>query len=285
MNNKALTLSLVMALIAVFFVESYVSSIEEETRKKFGTEVLVVAAKKDINEMETVDETMLELKKIPKRFLEPSAISFERAEDKDGGFARDLKKLAGNVAIVPIKKGEQITFNKITEPSMRTGLSPQVTPGKRAVAVPINEITGVAKLVKPGDRVDIIAVLDFGGREKKVAKTILQDVVVLAVGRYVTNNVGRVVENEAFGGKQKIRSLTQFDGYSSVTIEVDPEQAQAVALVTSNSANSISLALRNNDDTARSGSGMMMLNDVLGVDRRTPAANVGGGSTGGGMRQ
>ena len=36
MDNRALTLSVVMAILAVFFVQSYVSSIEEETRKKFG---------------------------------------------------------------------------------------------------------------------------------------------------------------------------------------------------------------------------------------------------------
>ena len=50
MNNKALSLSLGLAILAVFFVQSYVTSIEDATKKRFGVEVVVVRAKKDIRE-------------------------------------------------------------------------------------------------------------------------------------------------------------------------------------------------------------------------------------------
>ncbi len=253
MNNKALTLSLVMAVLAVFFVESYVSSIEEKADKKYGTQVLVVTAKEDIKEMATINETHLELKLIPKKFLEPVAISYEKKDKDNKEVIRDMKELSGAIALVPIKKGEQITLNKITEPGMRTGLAPQVTPGKRAIAIPVNEITGVSKLVKPGDRVDMIAVFSAdGGGEKnsKIAKTVMQDVVVLAVGRFVTNNVGRLEEKDSFGKKSRIRALSEFDGFASVTIEVNPEQAQLIALLLAGE-NSLTLALRNNDDSER----------------------------------
>ena len=130
MNNRAVTLSIVMALIAVLFMESYVSSIEEQAERKFGTKVLAVVAKEDIGESKNLNETLLELKPIPKRFLEPSAISFE-GSPKDPKVTNEIKSLATTVAIIPINKGEQITYNKITEPGIRTGLSPQVPPGKR----------------------------------------------------------------------------------------------------------------------------------------------------------
>ncbi|OFZ52750.1 MAG: Flp pilus assembly protein CpaB [Bdellovibrionales bacterium RIFOXYC1_FULL_54_43] len=275
MNNKALTLSLLMAILAVFFVQSYVSSIEEEAKKKFGTEILVVKAKKDIKEAETIDETALELARIPKRFKEPAAISFEqREEDKE--VLRSMKRLTGAIAIVPIKKGEQITLNKITEPGVRTGLAPQVAPGRRAIAVPVTEISGVAKLVKPGDRVDLIAVIDTGlGKEYRLSKTVLQDIVVLAVGRSVTNNVARVVETDMFGGKDRIKSLAEDFSFNSVTVEVEPSQAQALALVLANGDNALTLSLRNNDDTDRVNVGATTIYDVLGPDamhlQRTPA--------------
>ena len=266
MNNRALTLSLVMAVLAIFFVQSYVSSIEEATKKKFGTQVLVVQAKRDIKEMETIDETMLELTLVPKRFLEPSAISFEKKK-QDADVIKSMKDLAGNVAVVPIKKGEQITYNKIIEPGMRTGLSPQITPGKRAISVPVTEITGVSKLVKPGDRVDLIAVLDMGGgKQNKISKTVLQDVGVLAVGHNVTDNIPRLVEMDSFSGKPKVTSLTQTTNFSTVTLEVDPMQAQMIALVLSNSDNALTLALRNNDDADRTNFAGVTLPDVLGPD-------------------
>lgn len=266
MNNRALTLALVMAGIAVFFVQSYVSSIEEEAKKKFGTEILVIVARRDIKEMDTLNETSLELKLIPKRFLEPAAISLEKKE-QDKESSKALKGLAGTVAIVPIRKGEQITYNKITEPNMRTGLAPQIAPGRRAIAIPVSETSGVSKLIKPGDRVDLIAVLDLGGgKENKIAKTVLQDVIILSIGRYVTNNVARIIEADGPGGKDKIRPLSQDFSYNSITLEVEPSQAQALALVMANGDNALTLSLRNNDDTDRVSFPSSLMTDVLGAD-------------------
>ncbi|MBC7691388.1 MAG: Flp pilus assembly protein CpaB [Methylotenera sp.] len=264
MNNKALTLSLFIGAFAVFMVQSYVGSKEEEAKKKFGTEVLVVKAKRDIKEQETINETALELALIPKTFLEPASVSFEKTEaDKETN--RSLKSLSGTIALVAIRKGEQITYNKMTEPGIRTGLSPQVAPGRRAVSIPVNETSGVAKLVKPGDRVDLIAVLDMGGgKENKIAKTIFQDVVVLAVGRNVTNNVARVVEMD--GNREKVKPLSEDFSFTSVTLEVEPAQAQTLALVMANGENAITLSLRNNDDTERVGLSSSMAGDVLGTE-------------------
>lgn len=260
MNNRAFTLALAMAVVAVLMVQSYVSSIEEERKKEYGTKVLVLSAKRDIREMETLNETVVELKEIPKKFLEPSAMSFE---DKENG-EKEMKKIAGNVAIVPLRKGEQITFNKITEPSLRTGLAPQITPGKRAVTIPVSEISGVGKLVKPGDRVDLIAVVGFGEKkDAKMAKTLLQDVVVLAVGRAVTNNVARKIETDSTG-KERARSLAESDAFNSVTLEVEPPQAQMIALL--NSGSEIMLSLRNNDDTERVQTGTVNFIDLYGGD-------------------
>ncbi|MGK5082900.1 Flp pilus assembly protein CpaB [Bdellovibrionota bacterium FG-1] len=266
MNNRALTLSIVMAFIALFFVQSYVGSIEDEAKKKFGTEVLVLRAKQNIKEMDTINETMLDTVLIPKRFLDPASIYWDTKEVTPD-VIRDRKSVIGAIAAVPILKGEQIARNKITEPGIRTGLAPQVTPGRRAFAVPVTEVSGVAKLVKPGDRVDLIAVLDMGaGKENKVAKTVLQDVVVLSTGKSVTNNSPRLLEADAFGGKDKIRSLAEDTSFASVTLEVTPEQAQSLALVLSNGDNSLSLSLRNNDDTERTNVNSTVFSDVLGTD-------------------
>ena len=101
---------------------------EDEVRKKFGAEILVVKASRDIKEQETINEKMLELEKIPKTFLEPSAVSFDKGTVGDTEVTKSLKSLTGSVALVPIKKGEQIAFSKLSEPGIRTGLSPQVTP-------------------------------------------------------------------------------------------------------------------------------------------------------------
>ena len=267
MNNKALTLSLVMAVVAVIFVQSYVSSIEEQAKKKFGTEVIVVKAKRDIKDMETVNESMLELSRVPQSFLDPAAVYFQNKEEDNKEVTRGMRSLTGMVAMVPIKKGEQITLNKLSEPNIRTGLAPQVAPGRRAFTVPVTETSGVGKLVKPGDRVDLIAVIDAGaGKDAKLVKTVLQDVVVLAVGRSVTNNVPRVIEADTVTGKDRVRSLAEDFSFGSVTVEVEPGQAQSLALLLSSNDNALMLSLRNNDDSDRMNLPAATLRDVLGPD-------------------
>ncbi len=267
MNNRAITLSLIMAGLAVFFVQSYISSVDEEAKKRFGVEVLAVVAKQDIREMDTVSEMMLEYRLIPKKYLEPAVISVEKKEE-DKETAKTLKGVAGMVAVVPIKKGEQVTLNKLTELNIRTGLAPQVTPGRRAISVPVNDITGISKLVKPGDRVDLVAVLDMGNgnRASKMAKTVLQDVVVLATGRAVSNNVARLVETDSYSGKERIRPLTEDFSFTTVTLEVEPLQAQYMALIMANGDNAITLSLRNNDDTERTQLSATLLMDIVGPD-------------------
>ncbi len=285
MNSRAMTLSVIMAGIAVFFVMSSVSSIEEQAKLKFGNEVTVLVARGDIKEMDTILDTMIEPKSVPKQFVEPAAIAFNTQVKEDSNdYAMETRRVIGNVAIVPIKKGEQLSLNKITEPSMRTGLSPQVTPGKRAMSITVDETSSVAKLIKPGDRVDVIAVMDFssgaGGRDNKIAKTVMQDVVILAVGRNITNNIARRMETDPSTGRPKVRSLTEYDGYSSVTLEVEPSQAQLIAAISVGSANKLILTLRNNDDTDRTALGGSRASDALG-DNRLPATaspNTNGGA-------
>lgn len=274
MNNRAMTMAFLIACLSVFLVSSWVSDVEERAQKRYGTKVLVVKAKADIKETQTLNENSLVLDLVPKTFLDPSAVFFEKQE-QDEEVVKSMKSLFGSVAIVPIKKGEQIAYNKITEPGIRTGLSPQVAPGRRAISINVTNQSSVSKLIKPGDRVDLIAVLDLGGgKESKIAKTILQDVVILSVGQNVTNNIPRKMEMD--GSKMSYRSLNEDTTYDTVTIEVEPEQAQVVALIAGNGENSVTIVLRNNDDTERKNFGSTMMSDILGNDAGRVQRNVAG---------
>lgn len=272
MNSKALVISLGMATLAVVMIKGYVESVEEAGKKDLGSQFLVIVAKQDIKEMETITEKSLEYRQVPKKFMEPGAISADPNDKDETARGKDLKRFAGTIAIVPIRKGEQISFSKLSEPSVRTGLSPQVSPGRRAVAVQVNDITGVAKLVKPGDRVDLIGVFDMGaGRENKFAKTVLQDVVVLAVGKSVTNNPSRTLDIDPFTGKEKVRSLTEDVSFNTVTIEVEPGQVPALALLQSGTEAQLFLSLRHHDDDERVNTGTIGLRDLV------PESGRGGG--------
>lgn len=145
--TRNLWLSVGLAIFGMLLCYSWYNGKKAEYDQKYGTMKRVVVATKDIQEMSTVDETMLEIVERPVDFVQPGALQVP-------------EEAAGLIAAVPFKAGEQILNNKLLTPGPNTGLSLQISPGKRAVTISVDEVRGVAKLVRPGDRVDIITSVD-----------------------------------------------------------------------------------------------------------------------------
>jgi pilus assembly protein CpaB len=241
MNNESRTLwlSLGAGLFAAFLLYSYSQEKKAEYDKVYGTMKNVVIAAKDINEMTTIDDTMLEVIQKPADFLEPASIN-------------DPEQAVGQVAATPIKKGEQLLTTKLLQPGPDTGISLQVAPTKRAVTLPIDEVRGVAKLIRPGDRVDIYAAVDSGKgiNSKREVTLIMQDVVVLATGVNVVNNIPRTIEYDSTGKNVIQTSLTGNTQYNSITIEATPKEAQDLIYIYSTSPSNLFFTLRNPNDRA-----------------------------------
>ncbi len=250
-ETRTLWISVFSALFAVFLLYSYTQEKSTSLMKQFGAKQRVVVATKDINEMETIDETMLTVVEKPVDFLQPTSIS--NPEDA-----------VGQVALAPIKKDEQILESKIMRPGPVTGLALQVSPSKRAVAIPVDEMRGVAKLIKPGDRIDIIAALDVGkgADQRREVKTIMQDVVILATGLKVANELPRLFETS--GSDTFIKNIRADTSFSTITVEVDPKEAQDLIYILSTSPGSIFLALRHPSDRSKDRLPVATVEGVLG---------------------
>jgi pilus assembly protein CpaB len=252
MNNRAFTTSLMLALIAVMMIYSYIQSRETELQSDFGNQTPVVIAKEDIKELEIIDDRKVQLINIPSKFQMPG--HFKRVED-----------LYNTIAAVPIRKGEQITVPRVTYPGSQSGLSRQISVGKRAFALQVTENQAVSRLLKPGDRVDILALVDYasGKKERLKVKTVLQDVLILSTGLFVTNSVPIVnLKSDVDMKQMKFNTYTNFN---TVTLELTPFEVQKmVFLVTSGSG--IYLSLRNNDDKSIERISATRLFDVLGED-------------------
>ncbi len=234
-ETRTLWISVAAALFAVFLLYSYTNERSSELSKKFGARKSVVVASKDINEMETIDESKLTVDDKPVDFVQPDALS-------------EVDRAVGMVALAPIKAGEQILQNKIMEPGPVTGLSLQVTPTKRAVTLPIDEMRGVAKLLKPGDRIDLVAALDVGHapNQHREVKTILQDVAVLATGLKVVNELPRLFEHN--GKEDFIKNIRADTNFNTITIEASPTDAQNLIYILATSPGSLFVTLRHPTD-------------------------------------
>lgn len=252
MNSRAFTTSLLLAGIAVMMIWSYISSRETELQSDYGNQTPVVVAKEDIKELEIIDDRKVQLVNVPSKFQMPG--NFKRVED-----------LYNTIAAVPIKKGEQITQPRVTYPGAQSGLSRQISIGKRALSIQVTEGQAVSRLLKPGDRVDILALVDYasGKKERLKVKTVLQDVLVLSTGLYVTNSVPIInIKGDNDSRQMKLNSYTN---YNTVTLELTPFEVQKMVFLIS-AGNGIYLSLRNNDDKTIERIVATKLYDVLGED-------------------
>jgi pilus assembly protein CpaB len=238
-ESRTLWISLAAGLFAAFLLYSYSQDKKAEYDKTYGTMKNVVVAKKDIPEMMTIDDSMLEVTQRPSDFIEPGAVA-------------DPELAVGQVAGKAILKGEQILGSKLLIPGPDTGISLQVAPSKRAVTLPVDEVHGVAKLIRPGDRVDIYAAIDSGKAltQHREVTLLMQDVVVLATGVNVLNNIPRTVEPDSSKKNAVITSLTADTKYNSLTIEATPKEAQDLIYIVSTAPGNIYFTLRNPNDRA-----------------------------------
>ena len=252
MNTRALTLALVIAAFAMMMVYTYIDDQKSALINQYGVPVTVVTAKEDIQELELIDDSKLVITTVPKNFLQP-------------GSFRSIKDLENTIATVPILKGEQITGPRVTYPGSKTGLSRQIAVGKRAVAINITEKDSVGRLIKPGDRVDVLAAIDISqGARKDLQKTrtILQDVLVLSTGMSMTNSIPiygvetpRVI---------KTMNLNTYTSYNTITLELEPYEVQKLAFIQIYGNAPLSLALGNNSDKTLSNLKATQIYDVLG---------------------
>lgn len=239
MNNesRSLWISLGAGLFAAFLLYSYSQEKKAQYDKVYGAMKNVVVAKANIAEMSTIDDTMVEVIERPADFVEPGAL-------------QDPEQAVGQVAGKAIKKGEQLLDSKLLLPGPETGIALQVAPSKRAVTLPVDEVRGVAKLIRPGDRIDIYAAIDTGKglAQKREVSMIMQDVVVLATGVNVVNNIPRTVESDSSGKNLILTPLSSDTKYNSLTVEATPKEAQDLIYIISTAPANIFFTLRNPND-------------------------------------
>lgn len=92
----------------------------------------------------------------------------------------DPSQLSGRVAASSIPEGTLITADLFPEPQTRIGTL-VLPPGKRALALELKNIRGVAGFVGAGDRIDVYAVATGDSGGPRGVKLVLQGVEVLNV--------------------------------------------------------------------------------------------------------
>ena len=126
-----------------------------------------------------------------------------------------MEELDGAVLRRSISGGEPLSASRIVKPGQRGFLAAVLTPGYRAVATKIGAASGIAGLVFPGDRVDIVlthTIQDGEKGKRRASETVLTNVRVLALDRRVDDQ-----SDEAKLAK-------------TATLELTPKQVEILAV-------------------------------------------------------
>lgn len=95
----------------------------------------------------------------------------------------NVSDLVDRVAVVPLVKGQPILEPMLAPKGTPNGLTAVVPDGMRAITIEINEVSGVGGMLMPGCHVDLVMTLMADASGPTEARTVADNVKILAVGR------------------------------------------------------------------------------------------------------
>ena len=155
--------------------------------------------------------------------LSASAVNGEMVRADEAG----TKALIGSVARQHLPAGVPIARSATVQPGERGFLAAVLTEGKRAISIPVSEVSGVSGLLLPGDRVDLILTYSItgdlieSGRDIRASETIMMNLRVLALDQRLNAPGPPVPGQEALPPPPMARTAT---------LEATPQQAEMITL-------------------------------------------------------
>jgi pilus assembly protein CpaB len=157
-------IAILVAIAATYSVFKVLESTKASSR--VATAPVVIAAR-DINEGESIDRIALSVAQWPISTVPVGAYG-------------KIDSVAGRVARVAVFNGEPIVPGRLAPEGTTPGLITKITPGKRAMAVRINDVSGIAGLIQPNSRVDILLSTTLGNATR-TGKIFMENMRVLAM--------------------------------------------------------------------------------------------------------
>ena len=163
----------------------------------------------------------------------------------DGFDATD--KVIGKIATFSMLRGDILRGARLAEHLGGSTLASLIEADKRAISVRVDDVVGVGGFLLPGNRVDVLATKKSGGNNEAEAKTILEDLRVLAVDQTASTDKTQPVVVRA------------------VTLEMSSEEAEV--LVKAQTEGKLQLALRNPLNNQKKPA----VEEVVAVEKPAPA--------------
>jgi pilus assembly protein CpaB len=235
-----LAFATVVGLVASYLVYQVVVTVQASTRPDASAEIVVASVNMGL--AETVTSKHVKLVAWPKNSIPAGAV-------------RSLTAAEGRVVRSSIIAGEPLLEGKLA-PQMagRGGLMPMlVAEGQRAVTIKVDDATRETGFILPNSNVDVLVSMSkAGGSGDRIAKTILQNVQVLASGQVVELRDNKPVT------------------MTTVTLSLNPDQTERLTLAQTEGR--LFLVTRNMNDNKIVTTQGATKASLLGEAPRAPAA-------------
>ncbi|MCU0758184.1 MAG: Flp pilus assembly protein CpaB [Steroidobacteraceae bacterium] len=189
------------------FLADSSAGVRRQWEARYALRPVLVAAR-DLTAGQTLVDGDLARREMPAGFLPSTTLA-----------ATDVDRALGQRLAVSLRAGDPV--GEASLEARVPALSRRLPEGSRAVTVPVDQVSSQAGLVRPGDRVDLMLAEERieGAERCVVVRSLLESVHVLATGQ---------ATREALGpGEAQVDLDTS---YSTITLDVTPEQAQQLAV-------------------------------------------------------
>jgi pilus assembly protein CpaB len=167
----------------------------------------------------------------------------------------DVGQVVGRTPTIPLSKGQALVESLLSPRGAGSGVTALIPEGMRAITIEINEFSGLAGMISPGNRVDVVTTIQNDASHETVARAVVQNVKVIAIGQ-------RTMPKSAQGNEPP-------EPFRSVTLLTSREDSEVVELVASTSRPR--LVLRSGlDDKAEKSEGIT-LNEIRGEGKKNYA--------------
>jgi pilus assembly protein CpaB len=201
----ALGIALVLGLFAVFLANSFLTANEQKAAEtpQGMAKVAVAAVPLDYGVEITPDK--VRLADYPVASIPPGSFS---------SMAQLLASGKRRVALREMGVNEPILASKISGEGQGASIAALLPDGKRAAAVSINAVSGVAGFIRPNDSVDVLITRQVVGADREIQLTdvLLQNIRVIATDQ----------DAKSADGKPAVAK--------TATLEVTPLESQKLAL-------------------------------------------------------
>ena len=248
-----LILGLGLAGFAVYMAQGYIAQTQEERDRLQAAQ----DAAPDLVDVVVANKPLKYGDKLTREDLE--VIKWQADKVPEGAFNVIAAPLGGDAAIIPVyfegetrlraalrslEAYEPVLAKKITEPGVDAGITANLSPGMRALAINVDVSSGVSGFLRPGDRVDIYWSGTANGSE--TTKLIQAAVMLIAI------------DQSADADRPDETQIAR-----TVTVQATSEQVAALALA--QQSGKLTLALVGAGDTADVGAVQINRETLLGI--------------------